>query len=49
VMVNVRADDPANVPAVGTTGTIVSVATVIVDGNPETVTVTIPFVVDDPA
>ena len=34
VMVNVSATDAANVPPVGTIGEIVSVATVIVDGNP---------------
>jgi hypothetical protein len=49
VFVNVLATDAANVPPVGTIGNIVSVATVIVDGTPQTVTVTVPFIVDDPA
>lgn len=53
ILVNVVADDVTNIPAVGTTGQIISTAELIeIDGfavsEPQTpVTVTVPFVVDE--
>ncbi|MFA6052262.1 MAG: DUF6519 domain-containing protein [Methylobacter sp.] len=43
VLVNIRANGAGNIPPVGTTGQIISIATV--DGSSDTVTVTIPFVI----
>lgn len=54
VLVNIRANNPANIPSVGTTGKIISTAKLIkVNGSPvsepqEPIKVTVPFVVDNP-